>query len=448
MGTPVSLFIVALLCASLWPLSSQEVATDSPTPTAAATDAFVEAAGLSTDSITELQTVPPTAAATTDTKASVEVTTRLSLPKSTSEAILVPQASPAQEQATSLHTLGTSPEPETTTVRGLTTVAALEQTPPETTTIPPGTTEARLHEAQTTKNATSLSTVVLPTTTSPIIPPPLPTTPAIKQSSATPTSPQATTVDDTAEVTSVTLPIAPVTPLVFIPASPIIPVSYSETSSGGPADSTHGGSITPFAVGAPPSMDNNQSNMPIWVWIVIAALVAMLVGAVCITLLVQRKKKRADHGFGRASVNGRSQRSKKKMGEGDVWAGPVMMTSEGDDCEGKGGDGDVEGNGGLAEGTLPMLSSFAPSDEEKAVGAEGTKEVRRWSEQSPLLYIDEDAEEQQSPPKEQPPASSQDGGSAGKTEVEEAGQPEKGKVPEETGEVLNGAVAFCQTTAV
>lgn len=447
MGRPVSLFIVVLLCPSLLrPLSSQEVATDSdsdsPTSAAVTTVAPEEAGDLSTDS-DEVQTLPPTVDGTTHKDTPVEVTT----PPSTSTADSAPdgqttttpddQTDQAEQVTTSLPIESTSTEAETTTAPGLTTALSSE-----TTTTPQPTTEgSSLVEAQTTGTTdgptTSLSTTVFPTTskTTSSTPPP-PTTPGTTQSSSTPTTPKATTVEDTTEATTTLAPTTVVTPLVLLQSSP----------------GTHVASITPFAVGAPPGQKNDdQSNMPLWLWIVIAALVAMLVGAVCVALLVQRRKKRTDHVFG--GMNGRSQRSKKKKGEDDVWAGPVLMAGEGNNCEGKGGDGDhVEGNGGggLAEmAAEPMLSSFAPSDEEKAVGADGTKEARRWSERSPLLYIDEDAEEVK-PTKEeaQPPVFSQDGGSAGKTEEGGAGQQETGGTLGETSEVLNGGVAFCQTTAV
>lgn len=467
MEMPMLLYIMVLLSSCPWQLHAQENSTDPDMPSdmfTMTTDASVDTeVAHSTGSVpkemlsTELQT--NTAPVATDID-SGPVTIP---PEGTSEANLVPQTSFAHKPlSTSLYTTGdftyqvTASESETTATEDPTT-HALPQTTPETTRIPRETTQifpSATQTPQTTMDQTTISSPIAPPTTNQIIPLPPPTTSAMDPSTSSSTSPQATTAGTLAETTSVTPPMALHPTLV--PSIPISATPYHETSSTtkGTTDSSSASGIPvvldPSWVGGPSSTDDagSQPKRSLWLWVIITALVAALASIICIALLVKRRKQKTDHNFGRTSMMGRSQRSKKKKGEEDAWAGPVMIGGvEKEEWDAKEDDGNVVENGGAEEETQVLLSTFTPSEEEKAVGAVGTKEAKKWEEQSPLLYIDEDVEVE-TPPKEQPMAPSQDGQSAGKTEAEGTEEQKKGEVMGETGGVLNGAVAFCQTTAV
>lgn len=201
-------------------------------------------------------------------------------------------------------------------------------------------------------------------------------------------------------------------------------------------------------------MDGSQSDKPVWLWVVVAALFVALASVACVALLVRHRKRKRESGLGHAGMNGHSQRKRRKKGEDDAWAGPVLMDgAEKDDGHGYNGDEEDNNDGGPADGTQPMLSTFTPSeDEEKAVGADGTKEAKKWEEQSPLLYIDEDVDEDEvdegTPANQKLAATSQERQSTGRTQAEGSEAQKKGEAVTETGGALNGAVAFCQTTAV
>ncbi|XP_048061722.1 hyphal wall protein 1 [Megalobrama amblycephala] len=165
-------------------------------------------------------------------------------------------------------------------------------------------------------------------------------------------------------------------------------------------------------------------------WILIIIVCVIIICALCVgmILLVQRRKKKASQTFGPVFVNGQSKRPKKKKGAGDdAWAGPVNM-EEGLECDPEVQDGLLPDDG-KKDGDEMVLSTFAALDEgdmsNGGVGGEGTKEAKKWEQQEPLLYIDEDAD--------------------GKTLAENKTQEgdEKSKEKE-----LNGGETFCLTTAV
>lgn len=169
-----------------------------------------------------------------------------------------------------------------------------------------------------------------------------------------------------------------------------------------------------------------------WLLIIIVCVIIIFVLCVGMILFVQRRKKKASQTFGPVYVNGQSKRSKKKKGAGDdAWAGPVNM-EEGLECDPEVQDGLLP-DGGKQDGDDMVLSTFAALDEgdmsNGGVGGEGTKEAKKWEQQEPLLYIDEDVDENK----------------AGKTLAENKTQKGDGKSEEKE---LNGGETFCLTTAV
>ncbi|XP_036416681.1 endochitinase 2 [Colossoma macropomum] len=166
--------------------------------------------------------------------------------------------------------------------------------------------------------------------------------------------------------------------------------------------------------------------------IAVVVIACLIIFTFCVIILVKRRKRRGTQHFGQGYMNGRSQRSKKKKGEDDAWAGPVNLEGgEKGQCEGpeEGGQGDDKN----PDGTDAVLSTFAAVDENGGIGRPGSMEVQKWEEKEPLLYIDEEAKGE------------------GREKQKEAGQKEeedtKGKTEMEEPKV-NGGEAFCLTTAV
>ncbi|XP_017552908.1 uncharacterized protein si:ch73-248e21.7 [Pygocentrus nattereri] len=171
-----------------------------------------------------------------------------------------------------------------------------------------------------------------------------------------------------------------------------------------------------------------------WLIIIITAVVvtACVIFMFCCIALIKKRKKRGTQNFGHGNMNGRSQRSKKKKGEDDAWAGPVnLVGGEKGECEGpeEGGQGDDK----KPDGTDAVLSTFVALDENDGVGRPGSMEVQKWEEKEPLLYIDEEVKGE------------------GREKQKEGGQKEeedtKGMTEMKEPKV-NGGEAFCLTTAV
>ncbi|XP_028843644.1 flocculation protein FLO11 [Denticeps clupeoides] len=178
------------------------------------------------------------------------------------------------------------------------------------------------------------------------------------------------------------------------------------------------------------SMTTNPAHgqKPAWVWIIIAA-VCSAATCVCIVAGILRFRKKK---YNPASMNGRVQRSKKKKGDEDAWAGPVNLGgAEREECEG----GEVAGGDKKEnDGADVPLSTFANTAGEKvgpngALGGEGTEQAQKWEEHSRLLYIDEDGEEEDKKEKQ-------------------ASKGENGREPTDIRAELNGAATFCLTSAV
>lgn len=211
--------------------------------------------------------------------------------------------------------------------------------------------------------------------------------------------------------------------------------SESEVTSEGRLDSFDDESVSTQFTSVPTGVNVEDSTAPFhpnWLLIIIVCVIIICALCVGMILLVQRRKKKASQTFGPVYLNGQSKRSKKKKGAGDdAWAGPVNM-EEGLECDPEVQDGLLPDDG-KKDGDEMVLSTFAALDEgdmsNGGVGGEGTKEAKKWEQQEPLLYIDEDADENK----------------AGKTLAEDKTQ--KGDEKSEEKE-LNGGETFCLTTAV
>ncbi len=178
------------------------------------------------------------------------------------------------------------------------------------------------------------------------------------------------------------------------------------------------GSIKPF-----------KTNWLLMIIVFVAIIFVLCVGMILFAL---RRKKIASRNFGPMHMNGQSKRSKKKKGaENDAWAGPVNLEA-GVECDAEVQEGLLPNNGKQDEDDM-VLGTFAALDaadvSNGGVGRDGTKEVKKWEEQEPLLYIDEDVNEDKT----------------GKT-LEES-EKQKGDDKSEKKE-MNGGEAFCLTTAV
>ncbi|XP_058627291.1 mucin-2 [Onychostoma macrolepis] len=169
-----------------------------------------------------------------------------------------------------------------------------------------------------------------------------------------------------------------------------------------------------------------------WLLIIIVFVAIIFVLCVGMILFARRRKKIASRNFGPMYMNGQSKRSKKKKGEeDDAWAGPVNL-AVGAECDAELQEG-LMPNNGKQDGDDMVLSTFAALEagdvSNGGVGEDGTKEAKKWEEQEPLLYIDEDANEDKT----------------GKT-LEES-EKQKGDEKSEEKE-MNGGETFCLTTAV
>ncbi|XP_051987272.1 mucin-5AC [Xyrauchen texanus] len=174
--------------------------------------------------------------------------------------------------------------------------------------------------------------------------------------------------------------------------------------------------------------------------IIVLSVIILCVLLVALLMFVQRRKKIASRKFGPGYVNGQNKRSMKKKGaEDDAWAGPVNLEA-GDKVE---CDGVVQGgllsDEGREDGDDLVLSTFAAIESGDTpiggVGGEGTKEVKKWEEQEPLLYIDENVEEDN---KEKAVAEKQ----------RQKGDENNGQLAVREIKDLNGGETFCLTTAV
>ncbi len=186
------------------------------------------------------------------------------------------------------------------------------------------------------------------------------------------------------------------------------------------------------------------SIMPLktsWLLIIIVFVAIILALCVGMILFAQRRKKIASRNFGPMYMNGQSKRSTKKKGaEDDAWAGPVNLEA-GVECDAEVQEGLLPNNG-KQDGDDMVLSTFAALDagdvSNGGVGGDGTKEAKKWEEQEPLIYIDEDVNEDKT----------------GKTleesekgEKKRTGDEQKGDEKSEEKE-MNGGETFCLTTAV
>ncbi|XP_029582916.1 uncharacterized protein si:ch73-248e21.7 [Salmo trutta] len=200
-------------------------------------------------------------------------------------------------------------------------------------------------------------------------------------------------------------------------------------------------------------------------WVIIVGLLVWVIclGMVyCIYLGVRRKRQCRTEYFGSSVRNGKSSK-RKKGAEDDAWAGPVKLGG-GDREEGEGGEegGSPEDNKGEGAGTDVVLSTFIANETEGerggpdgAVGVAGSKEVEKWEEKEPLLYIDEGVEEGLE--KMTPPSLSKSnsekkiggGNREGESEKEmERGEGNGKKENESERGEQNGGASFCLTTAV
>lgn len=176
------------------------------------------------------------------------------------------------------------------------------------------------------------------------------------------------------------------------------------------------------------STSHEETN---WLLIIIVCAIAACVLCVIVILFIQQRKKKASRTFGPAYMNGQSKRSKKKKGaEDDRWAGPVNLEA-GAECDADVQEGLLH-NDEKKDGDDVVLSTFATMDEDAmsdgGVGGEGTKEAKKWEEQEPMPFIDEDVDENK----------------VGKTLSENGSSKGDGKSEEN----MNGGETFCLTTAV
>ncbi|KAA0705665.1 hypothetical protein E1301_Tti004427 [Triplophysa tibetana] len=169
--------------------------------------------------------------------------------------------------------------------------------------------------------------------------------------------------------------------------------------------------------------------------IIIVCAVIICVILAGMLLFIQRRKRNASRKFDPGYVNGQSKRSKKKKGaENNAWAGPVHLEAEeGVECDGGVQGALMPGDGNADEDFV--LSTFTAQETDDTLngglGGEGTEEAKKWEDQEPLLYIDEDVTEDNIGNRV---------GSKDTREVDEkVGNGEK---------MLNGGDTFCITTAV
>lgn len=198
--------------------------------------------------------------------------------------------------------------------------------------------------------------------------------------------------------------------------------------------------IPGIGMGGTGSKNTEHESGPSWLlYIIIAVAIICVVSAFCVIIFVRRKKKSRSQRFGSGYMNGRNQRSKKKKGEEDAWAGPVNLEG-GDKAECESPEELGQGGDKHPDGTDLTLSTFVASEANGGVGRPGSMEAQKWEEQEPLLYIDEDAK---SEAKEKQNEGVEKEKEVGQKEEEDAkGKTEMKEVKQNEGE------AFCLTTAV
>lgn len=176
-----------------------------------------------------------------------------------------------------------------------------------------------------------------------------------------------------------------------------------------------------------PAADDSRGSPIETNWILIIIVCVAVIFALCVgmILFVHRRKKNASRNFRPQS----KWSKKKKGGENDAWAGPVNLEA-GAENDAEVQEGLLPNNGKL-DGDDMVLSTFtAPDGGDVAnggVGGDGTKEAKKWEEQEPFKFIDEDVNEDKTTPAEN----------------------EKQKGDEKSEEKgMNGGETFCLTTAV
>lgn len=199
--------------------------------------------------------------------------------------------------------------------------------------------------------------------------------------------------------------------------------SLSTHSTPSTTDEIGMGSILPF--------HTNWLLIIIVCAVIICVIICVLLAGMLLLIQKRNASRKFDPGYG----NGQSKRSKKKKGaENNAWAGPVPLEAEeGVECDGGVQGALMPGDGNTDEGIV--LSTFSAQETDDTphggLGGEGTEEAKKWEDQEPLLYIDEDVKEDNMGNRVE---------SKDTQEVDEkVGNGEK---------ILNGGETFCITTAV
>ncbi|XP_045066793.1 mucin-5AC-like [Coregonus clupeaformis] len=335
-----------------------------------------------------------------------DVTIAASTPETTIETMtfhsVVATAQPATEiitPVTSVPVHTTDPitmvitDPETTTgqVRPPNSTSEAEtMTPSHVTTEGPVDTTTPPGPKPTLSQDVLMTASYLPTTSqdhlTSVIPVwPLHTTPRLTEDSSPTPEPIHTASESTASHTE---------GLTTAPASPSVNAAPGHATT--PTTTHTSTSTDPDSTVAEVVVEPGQPNL---FWVII---VALLVGVICtgivycVCLIVRRKKQSRTVNFESSFRNGTSSK-RKKGAEEDAWAGPVKLGG-GDREEGEGGEegGSPEDNKTEGAGTDVVLSTFIAKETEEerggpdgGVGVAGSKEVEKWEEEEPLLYIDE-----------------------------------------------------------
>ncbi|KAL0197728.1 hypothetical protein M9458_006268 [Cirrhinus mrigala] len=357
-------------------------------------------------------------------------------------AVLPTVVHPQNSETTLVNQISTMPEEQTVaSTPPLST--AIEQTSPEP------SPEPTTAQAEHTTVASTTVPVIVETTVTEQIPSEAPST-SQHETTVGFTSPELTspTEQSTEEITTAAVALTTVSTIAITAILPKPDSDESPTTTSDPVDTSTEPSTTTLTsiTKQPPNFSEvhttfssagvilEDSSSPwenSWLIIIIACMVTLLVLCVVIIVIIQRRKKNASRNFGPVHVNGQSKRSKKKKGaQDDAWAGPVNLEA-GVECDAEAQDGLLPNDGKQDDDMV--LSTFTAPDagdvSNGGVGGDGTKEAKKWEEQEPLLYIDEDATENK----------------AEKTLAENEKQKGDDK-SEEKG--MNGGEAFCLTTAV
>lgn len=383
------------------------------------------------DSTSAPETVKPTDPITVPKSSTIPSTYMKTEPLTTSSQELPTTTEPTVTPLTTMRTTIMM----TTTLMKLSTVMTTESPDPEPTT-------------EVLKYTTVARNVITTMHTSP---PALQTSaPTTIQESMKASETTSTLVMTTEETEKTTPSTTSSTDNIITTLSPVLPslgpIDFTTEDTEEPSTSTSviSSSIEPIVpvtgISGVGSNNTEQDSGPNWLLIVILAVaIICIVAAFCVIILVRRKKKSRSQRFGPGYINGRNQRSKKKKGEEDAWAGPVNLEG-GDRAECEGPEELGQGGDKHPDGTDLTLSTFVASEANGGVGRPGSMEAQKWEEQEPLLYIDDDAK-----------AQGKEKQNEGVEKAKEVGQKEKedtnGKT--EIKEVKqNGGEAFCLTTAV